>query len=59
MQLFELEMPDPFRPKEMVKITAPMPKDMGCSILVLVAVHAVRFQLLWDIAASTLHRNAR
>lgn len=34
MQLFELEMPDPFR-QEMIKITAPMPKDpwaaVGCS----------------------------
>jgi hypothetical protein len=33
MQLFELEMPDPFR-QEMIKITAPMPKDpwaaVGC-----------------------------
>ena len=30
MQLCELEMPDPFRPKEMIKINAPIPKD-GCS----------------------------
>lgn len=58
MQLFELEMPDPFRPKEMVQITAPMPKDMGCSILV-VAMYAVCFQLLWDMAATTLYRDAR
>ena len=27
MQLFELEMPDPFRPWEMVHIAAPMPQD--------------------------------
>eukprot|EP00435_Cladocopium_sp_Y103_P042598 s3490_g11.t2 len=32
MQLFELEMPDPFRPKEMIKITAPMPKDRSGSL---------------------------
>ena len=29
MQLFELEMPDPFRPREILKITAPLPQESG------------------------------
>ena len=57
MQLFELEMPDPFR-QEMIKITAPMPKDpwaaVGCCGLLWAAVGCCGLLWVTEIMAGQL-----